>query len=157
MQSSCLDKTVSYCIVTTALQFSMCTYYFTHDLPGNVLTLDDLGLLLEELLVVGPKWYHLGLQLGVRTGTLDDIQAQFHSFIDQLLEMLKTWLTTSDNPSWKTLTRALRSRIVGASQLADILERTYCKVKETEVYESKQLALAVNKDKDGWWVGQSVA
>ena len=72
------------------------------------------------------QWYHLGLQLKVRTGTLDKIRTQFTDPRDQLLEMLKTWLTTSDNTSWKTLTHALRSRSVEATQLASVLETKYC-------------------------------
>ena len=100
-----------------------------------MLTLDDLGLLLEELVNVRTQWYPLGLQLKVRTGTLDRIRAQFPDPIDQLLDMLKTWLTTSDKPSWKTLTDALRSRSVGASQLANILEAKYCLVEDMQ--ESK--------------------
>ena len=78
-------------------------------------------------------WYPLGLQLQVRISTLDSIRVQFQNPRDQLLEMLKTWLTTSDNPSWKTLTDALRSRSVGASQLASVLETKHCLVEGTEV------------------------
>ena len=74
------------------------------------------------------QWFHLGLQLKVKIGTLYRIQAQFSAHRDQLREMLKTWLTTSDNSSWKTLTEALRSRSVGASQLASVLETKYCLV-----------------------------
>ena len=88
---------------------------------------------MEEVLDASAQWYHLGLQLKVRIGTLDSIQAQFSDPKRQLLEMLKTWLTTSDNTSWKTLTDALRSRSVGASQLASVLEREHCVVEETEV------------------------
>ena len=55
-----------------ALQFSRCTYYSTPDLPGKILTLDDLRLLLEELLDV--KWYHLRLQLDLRVEKLDTMQ-----------------------------------------------------------------------------------
>ena len=80
------------------------------------------------------QWYHLGLQLKVRTGTLDNIQAQFPDPKRQLLEMLKTWLTTSDNTTWKTLTDALRSRSVGASQLAGVLETKYHQVEGTEMH-----------------------
>ena len=47
--------------------------------------------------------------------------------------MLSAWLTTGDNPSWKTLVDALRSRIVGASQLAATLEAKYCPVEGTEL------------------------
>ena len=90
--------------------------------------MNDLGQLLEEVLDVSAHWYHLGLQLKVRIGTLDRIRTQFHDPRDQLLEMLKTWLMTSDNISWKTLTDALRSRTVGASQLAGVLETKYCQL-----------------------------
>ena len=76
-------------------------------------------------------WYPLGLQLQVRTSTLDGIRVQFQNPRDQLLEMLKTWLTTSGNTCWKTLTDALRSRSVGASQLASVLERKHCRMEET--------------------------
>ena len=79
------------------------------------------------------QWYHLGVQLKMRTATLDNIQAQFSDPKRQLLEMLKTWLTTSDNTSWKALTVALRSRSVGANHLAEGLEAKYCLVEETKV------------------------
>ena len=81
------------------------------------------------------QWYHLGLQLKVRIGTLDSIRTQFQNPKDQLLEMLKTWLTSSDNTSWKTLTDALRSQSVGASQLAGVLETKYCLVERTLVMD----------------------
>ena len=79
------------------------------------------------------QWYLLGLQLTVKTGTLDSIQVQFADPKRQLLEMLKTWLTISDNTTWKVLTNALRSQSVGAGQLAGELEKKYCLVKKTEV------------------------
>ena len=81
------------------------------------------------------QWYHLGLQLKVRIRTLDRIGTQLSEPTGQLLEMLLSWLATAVNPSWKTLTDALRSRSVGASQLADRLEAKYCLVKDT--HESK--------------------
>ena len=90
--------------------------------------MDDLGCVLEEVLDVSAQWYHLGLQLKVRVDVLDSIRTQFTDPRDQLLEMLKTWLTTSDNTSWKTLTDALRGRSVGASHLAGLLETKYCLV-----------------------------
>ena len=79
------------------------------------------------------QWYPLGLQLKVKTGTLDRIYAQFHDPRDQLREILKTWLNTSDNTSWTALTDALRSRSVGAHLLASILETKYCLVEGNEV------------------------
>ena len=95
--------------------------------------MNDIGQVLEEVLDVSAQWYHLGLQLKVRTGTLDNIQAQFPDSQRQLLEMLKTWLITSDNTSWRTLIAALRSQSVGASQLAGVLEEKYFVVEPTEV------------------------
>ena len=95
--------------------------------------MNDLGCVLEEVLDVSPHWYTLGLQLQMRISTMDSIRIQFQNPRDQLLEMLKVWLTTSDNPSWKTLTDALRSRIVGATQLANVLATKYCLAEETEV------------------------
>ena len=79
------------------------------------------------------QWYLLGLQLKVKIGTLESIQAQFADPKRQLVEMLKTWLTTSDNTTWKALTNALRSQSVGASRLAVVLEKKYCQVKGTDV------------------------
>ena len=79
------------------------------------------------------EWYDLGLQLKVRTGTLDAIRAEFNVPKHQLREMLKAWLNSGDNPSWKTLIDALRSRMMGASQLAATLETKYCPVEGTEL------------------------
>ena len=98
-----------------------------------MLTTNDLGCVLEEVIVVSAQWYPLGLQLKVETGELDSIKLQFSSPRDQLLEMLKIWLRSGDNTSWKTLTDALRSRSVGYSKLASALETKYCLMEETEV------------------------
>ena len=107
-------------------------------IPGNKLTSDDLGCVLEEVLDVSAQRYPLGLQLKVKTGTLDSIRTQFQNPRDQLLEMLKTWLNTSDNASWTTLTDALRSRSVGACQHSGVLETKYCLVEGTgDMYDSE--------------------
>ena len=82
---------------------------------------------------VSAQWYQLGLQLKLKTGKLDSIQAQFSDPKRQLLEMLKTWLTISDNTSWKTLTDALSTQSVGVGRLAGELEKKYCKLGRTEV------------------------
>ena len=117
----------NFCCTLPLLQHSI------PNLPGNKLTPDDLAEVLEKVVDVSAQWYQLGLQLKLKTGTLDRIRIQFPDPRDQLLEMLKTWLTTSDNTSWKTLTDALKSRSVGASQLAGELEKKYCLVKKPEV------------------------
>ena len=95
--------------------------------------MDDLVCVLEEILDVSADWYDLGLQLKLSIGTLKSIRAEFSAPKHQLREMLNAWLTTGDNPSWKTLIDALRSRMVGANQLATSLETKYCPVEGTEL------------------------
>ena len=95
--------------------------------------MDDLGCVLGEVLDMSAEWYDLGIQLKVRIGTLDNIRADFTAAKHRLRETLKAWLTTGDNPSWKTLIDALRSKMVGASQLAAALEKMYCPVERTEL------------------------
>ena len=107
-----------------------CCNAFFH--AGGNLTLDDVGCVLEEIIEMAANWYQLGLQLNLMTVTLDRIRALFSDPIDQLLEMLKTWLKSGVSPSWKTLTDALRSRTVGAIRLAGVLERKYCLLGGTE-------------------------
>ena len=103
--------------------------------------MDDHGLLLEELdhaflldelVNVRERWYPLGLQLKVRPEMLDRIRAQFSDSRDGLRETLKTWLTTSDNASWKALTDALKSQSVKDKgyQIAVYLESKYCPMKD---------------------------
>ena len=94
--------------------------------------MDDLVCVLGEVLDVSADWYDLGLQLKVSIGTLDNIRADFTAAKHHLREVLKAWLKTGDNPSWKTLIDALRSPVVGASQLAAALETKYCPVEGTE-------------------------
>ena len=97
------------------------------------------------------QWNGLGLNLHLGVETMDRIRELIPNVTDKLLEVLKTWLTTSDNPSWKTISDALRSPRVRANRLAGGLESKYCLTKDMR--KSKQLTLAVSRDKDG----QSVA
>ena len=100
-----------------------------------MLTSNDLDLLVDELFDASDHWYHLGLQLEVKTMTLERIIRQFIDSRHRFREMLNVWLITADKPSWKTLTDALWSRSVGASQLAGVLEAKYCPVEDMQ--ESK--------------------
>ena len=102
------------------------------DLSVKNLNLDDLGCVLEELVDISTQWYNLGLQLSIRIGQLDNISEQFPAPLTRLREMLKVWLANFDNTSWKTLTSALKSKSVGATQLADALETKYCLAEETD-------------------------
>ena len=115
-------------------------YVFYHSWSaGNILTKDDHALLVEELdhafrlddlANVCKRWYPFGLQLKVSTKMLDRIREQFPDPKSQFPEMLKTWLTTGDNTSWKALTDALKSQSVGGYLIADYLESKYCPMKD---------------------------
>ena len=66
---------------------------------------------------------------------LDRIRAQIPDSRGCLPEMLKAWLSISDNPSWKALTDALNSITVSDYGLAGYLESKYYPLKDVE--ESK--------------------
>ena len=116
-------------MVVKSLSCRLATVVYIINFSGNKLTVDDLGCVLEEVQDISELWYMLGLQLNVRKLNLDIISEQFIDPRDQLPEMLRIWLITNDNPSWNTLTDALRS--VGAAKLAADLTMKYCSVKET--------------------------
>lgn len=119
--------------MSRSLSGSLAIMVFISNYSGNKLTSDDLGCVLEEVQDISVLWYQLGIQLNVRTLKLDIIREQFINPRDQLLEMLKTWLTTNDNPSWNTLTDALQSESVGATMLAAVLKMKYCSVEGTRI------------------------
>ena len=116
-------------MVVRSLTCSLAIVVYILNFSGNKLAVDDLGCVLEEVQDISELWYMLGFQLNVRKLNLDRIREQFIDPRDQLLEMLKLWLITNDNPSWNTLTDALRS--VGATKLAADLTMKYCLVNGT--------------------------
>lgn len=132
-----LNGLIFYIVLRSALPIhilcSILSAFCISSLLGNKLTSDDLVCVLEEVLDVSANWYDLGLQLKVRTAELDSIRAQTSTPKIQLREMLNIWLRTGDDPSWVTLTDALRSRSVGANRLAGTLKQKCCLVEETEV------------------------
>ena len=120
-------------LISPTVVYSVSIKHSISDLSGLKLTSDDLGCVMEEVVDVSAEWYDLGLQLKVRTAELDSIRAQTGTPKIQLREMLNIWLRTGDDPSWVTLTDALRSRSVGAKRLAGTLKQKRCLVEETEV------------------------
>lgn len=88
---------------------------------------EDLGIVLRELTDVSTKWYYLGLLLVKNPYTLDMIKMQNPLNIKaQHCEMLKAWLKmVNPRPTWRVLTKALRSSIVREQGLARYLEEKY--------------------------------
>ena len=82
----------------------------------------------EELWDISPKWYDIGLELGLRPGVLDGIRYKNLDATTSLREMLLLWLKTVDPPpTWEGLACALESRTVGEPRLAEQLRTKYCK------------------------------
>ena len=95
-----------------------------HSLSAGHLQPECLGLVIEELFEVNPKWYTVGLMLGLHYSTLDTIKHLYNEE-DYFREMLKSWFKHAQDCSWQALVRALTTSAVGEYALARKLERKY--------------------------------
>ena len=105
-----------------------------------MLTLDDLGLILEEIFPVRDKWYNIGLQLQVPVKELQRIESEHKNDHTTCLRlMLIKWLELGC-ASWRSLCDALHSPIVlgGNAALANTLMEKYCQVGEKEPNTKKR-------------------
>ena len=78
----------------------------------------DLAKLQRLLHDVRSKWYNIGVQLNINTGTLDAIRREWYDCGDCLREMIKHWLS-SGYPTIDALMEALSSEPVGENKLAE--------------------------------------
>ena len=96
----------------------------------SILGADDLAEVYKEILEVRGDWYNIGLELKVPLKDLDRIKFTHSDNAKCLREVLQMWLTRKipgeESPSWRSLTKALRSPSIGKPLLADELERKYC-------------------------------
>ena len=81
-----------------------------------MLSLGHLKWLVERLYPVHPKWYELGLQLGIPPENLDIIKKDNPETSTAFIEMLKRWLAGKE-PSLEKLSGALRKTSVGQDRL----------------------------------------
>ena len=77
---------------------------------------DDLGNVLDEVMVMASKWHSLGLALKLKPSELDTISSKNHNDSDECLKyMLLAWLqqrgydakTSGQQPSWRLLCQAI--------------------------------------------------
>ena len=85
----------------------------------------DLATVLNDIFPCRAKWYNFGLQLRVAAGTLDCFKVQYSDPGDQLREVLRTWLTTSESPTWGAMIEALKGPTIEETQLARELQQKY--------------------------------
>ena len=85
--------------------------------------MDDLASVRRAVWDGRAKWYDIGLELGLKSGTLDAIQQTNQNNTDICIRAtLKEWLSRSDlRPSWSSLASSLRAPPVGLSHLAERL------------------------------------
>ena len=115
----CIDHLNSLAIIHIA-------YLFTSTNTAAPLGNADLRTLINETFTCRAKWSNLGIQLRVDMGTLDCLRVQFSDPGDQLREVLRAWVTTSDSHTSETLAEALRSPVIGENQLAREVQQKYC-------------------------------
>ena len=82
--------------------------YFSPAGTGHF-SIDDLGIVLEALYDIRAKWYHLGTQLKVKSGTLESISQSCSDDLERLCQLLKHWLSNTVSASWDDLTVVLKS------------------------------------------------
>ena len=92
------------------------------------LTVDDLGVVQEELYGARTHWYNMGLKLGLKPDALDTIKSTCSGDPSECFrDMLKGYLKkVTPLPSWRTLAEALKSSTVGEQQLAEKVEGKHC-------------------------------
>ena len=108
--------------------------FFASTTSGAPLGIADLATVLNETFPCCAKWYNLGVLLQMDVGTLERIKAQYGDPGDQLREVLRTWLTTSDNPTWEAMVQALKSPVINEVRLARDLQQKYYPSGQPTVY-----------------------
>ena len=95
---------------------------------SDTLTMEDLKTLMNELFEVRDKWYHLGVQLSMRTSDLKAIRTQYHNDPDDcLLEMLSQWLSiTTPPPTWQIVVDVLCSTAISRPLVAQAISKKHC-------------------------------
>ena len=88
----------------------------------------ELMKLVEELRVVAPKWWELGIQLEVPLATLKIIADKNDSNAEQSLnDILREWMKRTKGVSWEAIVAALKTRSVGENHLATEIEMRHCR------------------------------
>lgn len=95
--------------------------------PASIHSVPNLKELGEKVTPhLFPKWYHIGIQLGLPPVTLAGIERQYQNDIRRCMnEVFYEWISRSEeNPTWMTLIDTLRADSISERTLASELERT---------------------------------
>ena len=93
----------------------------------HTLTVNDLATVQRKVWEGRPKWYNLGLELGLTPGTLDSIKQTNHYDTDECFKAtLKEWLSKPElDRSWSKLAKSLNEKTVGFGYLAEEIYLEY--------------------------------
>lgn len=83
-------------------------------------TLDELC----EYIVIGVKWYQLGIQLKLNVKLLCAIDEQPREITYKTSKMFELWLDTNPHASRRHIVDALRKEVIGETSLADYYVKT---------------------------------
>ena len=90
------------------------------------LNIDDLGDVFKKMYNDRAKWYAIGLELHVSSGTLAAIESEHRDPATCLRKTLEDWLKQVDpKPTWEALEDARKSCTVQEYHLEEYLEERY--------------------------------
>ena len=82
-------------------------------------TLDELC----EHIVIGTKWYQLGIQLKLDVTQLDVIDKETSDVTRKTSKMFQLWLSTNHLATRRHVLEALRKRVIGEGNIANEYEK----------------------------------
>ena len=82
-------------------------------------------MILEELLESQNNASLLGLMLNVKPYDVEAIETTYKQPKDKLYHIILTFLRQSEQPTWRVIIKALKSKVVNLQHLAASLERAH--------------------------------
>lgn len=90
----------------------------------------DIPFVLEKIAGARPKWYNIGLALGLEPSDLDCLRKEYRENVDDCFtQMIIAWINSSKNTkpkNWSTIATALKHKMVGYGELAAAIEEEFC-------------------------------
>ena len=102
--------------------------YVSYCISDESLSVNLDSLLIQLRSQVTPKWYEFGEAAGIERELLDKFAKQC-SPEECIVEMFDYWLRSGDKPTWRDVTKILKS--IHLPQLAFDIERVYITGKHT--------------------------
>ena len=90
---------------------------------GSILnSVPDRHELLEQLADIKHLWYEIGLALKVPDEEIEGLRQKNISDINKLSKVLQYWISQCVEVTWQSIITAVRSKIVGQTQISQEIE-----------------------------------